>query len=370
MKAAFLISVSYAILGFLYAPGANTFVALVFIFISCTPFAIGALYEPRAFVNVHRAPSQLLFWGVFALGLANLVIIAVSVDMSPVDIISPVGFVSIAGASTVRRYEEQSSSGSPILLALSLLLVYRIGATDAAVSAWRKVLGFLPLLLYSLLSTEKWPMFLAFVFFLSGLFISRPYQEARDVALRYVMMFIVLGAGLAGLALVLRGFDGDLIELSKQLLHYMLAPYPALGSWLITDASRQCCTFGALSFIGPLDALGTVHREAGVYLVNFIIYGIETNIYTVWRYLVQDFSLLGPFLLNSMMAFIFIALRTIRWVPASLAVSGFATISAILSTNVTPFVHNSVAFAMVLALSYSMIRVQRTKSALYPTPHE
>lgn len=366
MKATFLISVSYAILGYFYAPGVHTFVALVFILISCTPFIVGALYEPQSGVNMHRAPGPMLFWGVFALGLVNLAIIAAGVDKSPVEILSTDGFAFIAAASTAKRYGEQGSSGSPILLVLSLLLVYRIGASDTAVSAWRKVLGFVPLLLYSLLSTEKWPMFLAGGFFLSGLFISRPYYEARGVALRYAMTFMVLGFGLAGLALLLRGFDRDLIELPEQLLHYVLAPYPALGSWLIAEAAHQCCTLGALSFIGPLDALGLVHREAGIYTENFSIYGLETNIYTAWRYLVQDFSLIGPFLLNSVMASLFIAFRKIRWHPASLAVTGFSIISALLSLNVTPFVHNTTALAMVLALTYSMTTVCRSMHSPYP----
>jgi oligosaccharide repeat unit polymerase len=358
MKAAFYICVGYSILGCLYAPGPSTFLALLFISLSCLPFLVAAKYEPRFGINRHYAPGYLLFWLVVLLGLANLAIIAVSVKESPLAVLSTDGFIAIAFASTTKRYGEQGSSGSPILLALSFFLVYRIAAADAIISTWRKVVGFVPLLLYSLLSTEKWPMYLSGIFFLSGLFISRPFREARGIALKYVITFTVLGVGLAGFALVLRGFNGDIIGLSAELLHYLLASFPAFGGWLAEEAARECCTFGAFSFIGPLDALGLIQREAGVYSKSFTIYGSETNIYTGWRYLVQDFSIIGPFFLNAAIGASFIAFNTIQWAAMSMGVRGFAIFGSLLSLNVTPFVHNSVAFAMILALMYSMYTVR------------
>lgn len=366
MKAAFLICVSYAVLGVMYAPGLYSLTAFVFVGVSCLPLLVGALYESPSGMNVHRAPGPLLFWGLFALGLLNLAVIAMSVGRSPAELLSTAGFVATATASTIKRYEEQGSSGNPIMVALSLFLIYRLGAADGAVSARRKVLGFVPLVLYSLLSTEKWPMFLAGVFFLSGLFISRPYHIARRAALRYVTIFLALGGGLAGLALVLRGLDGDLMDLPAPLLHYVLAPYPALGFWLLNHSIHQGCSFGALTFVGPLDALGLVRRAAGVYAENFVIYGRETNIYTAWRYLVQDFSPVAPFLLNLGLALAFIASRGIRGHAARVAISGFLTMSAFLSLNMTPFVHNSTTLAMVLALAYSVtmtFRFQRSRRA-------
>jgi len=370
MKAAFLICVTYAVMGVIFAPGLHALIALEFILISSLPLLVAALYEPGSGENVHPVPGPLLFWGIFALGIMNLAIIAAGVDKSPAEILSADGFISIAAASTVKRYIDQGSSGHPVILALSLFLIYRLGAADTAVSAWRKILGFVPLVLYSLLTTEKWAMFLSGVFFLSGLFISRPFLEARRAAVRYVTLFMILGGGMAGLAVMLRGFDGNLMELLMPLLHYIFAPFPALGSWLTEGAAPQNWSFGALTFIGPLDALGFVYREAGVHTDNFIIYGMETNIYTAWRYLVQDYSLIGPFLLNLALMLPYIVFCRIRWRAASLAIGGFAVFSAFLSLNVTPFVHNSTAFAMLLALAYSVITVHFSNYGLYPIAHE
>jgi hypothetical protein len=90
----------------------------------------------------------------------------------------------------------------------------------------------------------------------------------------------------------------------------VLAPYSALGHWLVEEASLWSLGFGALTFIGPMSALGLVQREAGVYTVNFGLYGMETNIYTAWRYLVEDFSLFGPTLSSALARLFFLFLRS------------------------------------------------------------
>jgi oligosaccharide repeat unit polymerase len=359
MKAAFVISVAYAFFGCLYAPGMNSIVALLFIVVSCSPLLVASVFESSVVVNPHQAPSAIFFWLSILLGLINLAVIASSVGYSSVDILSLEGFANIAMASSEKRYTEGGNSGSPVILAFSLLLIYRLGAADTSVSVGHKILGFLPIVAYSLLCTEKWPMFLSCIFFLAGIFNSRGYQRAATDTLRYALVFMLVGFGLAGLALVLRGFSGDYFELPEQILHYLLAPSSALGAWIVSDAIQQCCTLGALTFIGPLDALGLAHRSGGVFSENVIVYGLETNIYTGWRYLIQDFSLLGPLLLNTVIATSFIALRATRMWRAASALSGFAIISALLSLTVTPFVHNSVLLAVVFALAYTVLSIRR-----------
>lgn len=364
MNAAFWSCIALAALGVLYAPGVYTAASFVFIALSCLPLFLAGLCEPAIRDDAHEPPGPALFWGVFALGLANLAVVAWSVERSPHEILSPQGFVSIAVASTTKRYLEGGSSGNPVVLALSLFLLYRLGAADSSVRWRRKLLGFLPLLMYTLLTTEKWPLFLSGIFFLSGLFVSRPLGPAARAASRYLALFVVLGGGLAGAALLLRGGEAELWELPIPLLYYVLAPYSALGHWLVEEASLWSLGFGALTFIGPMSALGLVQREAGVYTVNFGLYGMETNIYTAWRYLVEDFSLFGPFLFNLALALLFFLFLRVRRHAAARAVAGFAIFCAFLSLNVTPFVHNSVAFGMALSLAYTVIAVRRAGSGV------
>jgi len=359
MKAAFVISVTYAILGFLYAPGIRTFVALLFIGFSCLPLIFAGNYEPRTERVVLSSPSFLIYWGIWTLGIVNLAIIAAKAGMLNLHLFSFDGLISVSAASTASRYGEQSGSGNPVLLALSLFLVYRVGSATAVLSAWRKLLSFFPLVFYALLSTEKWPLFLGVAFFISAIFVTHPYRKARNISFRYTVLIILVATPIFGLAVVLRGNAWTLGEMVMLLLHYILAPYPAFGDWLINDAFIQCCKLGALTFIGPLDALGLITREQGVYRELFTIYGLDTNIFTAWRYWVQDFSLVAPLVLNSILALIYISARSIKLEAVAVAIKCFTVISASISVNVTPFVHNTTALSLVLAMFFSIYEIEK-----------
>ena len=220
---------------------------------------------------------------------------------------------------------------------------------------WRvfQVLAFVPMLLYTLLSTEKWPMFLAGAFYISGVFAGFAEREALRARRGWLWCSGAIGFGLAGVALVMRGFDGDLLELPAQLLHYVLAPFPALGHWLMGPAADNCCGLGVSTFIGAANQLGLAQRDAGVFADNFTIYGEETNIYTAWRYLVQDFSVAGPATINLLLALLCLRCLDCGLMPVARSIQGLVVLASTLSLNVTPFVHNSVSLATVLAIGFS-----------------
>ena len=354
MRVAFYIFVGYACLGFLYVPGIESFTALTFITVSCAPLLLSGSVGGGREGGILRVPSAPVYWSVVALGILNLALIAVSVGQPPSDLLSVEGLVRVAALTTSQRYELQGSNGNPFLLALSLWLVFRIGATVDRVPKVMLVIVFLPLAAYSLASTAKWPLFLAGVFFFAGLLLAFPPEYSLRTALRYLAVvtpFVMLAAGLA---LVLRGSPGEVFGLVEGQFHYVLAPYHAFGVWLIHEYSNVCCTLGSLSFVGPLDALGLATREAGVFNQNVMVYGRWTNIYTVFRYLVQDFSLVGPFLISCWFVVVHAGLRTLGSTALARQWAGFVIFAALMSVNVTPFVHNSVALAVFLSLASTL----------------
>lgn len=366
MVATFLICVSYALAGILYAPGVDSLVAFAFIGCSSAPLLLAARRSLSLAKVPHPAPESLFFFSLMTAGMVNLAWIAVGLDRSPLELLSPEGFLLTAAEATAKRYQDEGSSGNPVLLSFSLLLVYRVGGASDRLRVWQQAGAFLPLLLYTALSTEKWPMFLSGAFYIAGLFAAFNERQALRRMVTVVAMFLVTGTVVAGLAMFLRGFDGDVLELPAQLLHYVLSPFPAFGSWLLSRAPEQCCSGGTYTFIGLANQLGLVRREAGVFSENFSIYGGETNIYSAWRYLVQDFSIVGPVLINTGAAVLYLKCLECRYFSAARALKNLLVLSAVMSLNVTPFVHNSVALATMLALAYSAM-CGRTKQSR--TPH-
>ena len=362
MRIAFLVFVGYASLGLLYAPGIESLVAWTFITVSCAPLLLAG-GDGRASQGVKFGPpNPVLFLGIVALGVLNVTLVAKSVGQPVTDLLSIEGIVRVASLATTRRYELQGASGNPILLALSLWLVFRIGAATGGIRKTTQVAALLPLIAYSAISTEKWPLFLTGVFFFAGIFLAFPSKKSIWTALRYLAVAAPVVVLFSGLAMILRGFAGALPSLAGGLLHYILAPYPALGSWLIQASGSACCALGGLSFIGPLDAFGLVSRGAGVFEKSVLVHGVETNIFTAFRYLAQDFSLVGPFLISIGVAVVHIGLRTMGSTAWSRQLAGFMIFCSLLSVNVTPFVHNSTALGVFLCLGSMLMCAARSPS--------
>jgi hypothetical protein len=75
---------------------------------------------------------------------------------------------------------------------------------------------------------------------------------------------------------------------------------------------------------------------------------METNIFTAWRYWVQDFSLIGPLVLIGCfaVAYRYFLLNSCYRICLGLLI--LLTLSTLLQINTTLFVHNSVTLAALI----------------------
>jgi oligosaccharide repeat unit polymerase len=77
----------------------------------------------------------------------------------------------------------------------------------------------------------------------------------------------------------------------------MFGHITAFTTW-IRDYHYTGLSFGSNTFSGPLDLLGIQEREIGYYKEHVLLSsGLYTNIYTVFRGLVQDFSIPGTLII-------------------------------------------------------------------------
>src|SRR5690606_38309312 len=135
--------------------------------------------------------------------------------------------------------------------------------------------------------------------------------------------------------------------------HYLFAQYEAFGVWLAHSAT-YCCDFGRWTLSGPMDYLGLAPRLQGVFVENLDVRGAETNIYTGWRFLVQDFSILGPPLLVFGIAAAYRAALVSRNWRAGLSIQVLMLLAAFLQTSSTLGAHNSVLLAAVFCAIWVM----------------
>ena len=351
MKLAFYIFMLYALCGVIYYPSQYSLFSFFLIFFSTLPFLIvGTTTSDKLYKNYNNV-KPILYWGVIIIGFVNLGIIANNSGAGFMDIFSFDGLKSIALKSTIIRYEEDTSanSGNPILLAFTLWLIYRIGSLEKKTKWTLKVIPFIPLLMYTLLTTEKWPTFLGILFYLTGIIASNNSKTFLNI-LRSKIKYGVLIILLMILSLSFRGYDGGVEESIGIIFHYLFAQYNSLGVWLLNNIYYSDWFLGKLTFIGPLSFFGIIERDAGVFSESLMIYNKESNIYTAFRYIIQDFSIIGPFIINSLFSIFYLVFINLKKFKISGVIKIFIIFCALLSTNTTPFVHNSVMLGVVLCL--------------------
>ncbi|MEJ6008153.1 oligosaccharide repeat unit polymerase [Paucibacter sp. AS339] len=337
--------------GLAYAPSFGAVIALLMIAILSSPLLF--LHSPLA-TGVAEGGSarsvNVALLIAFLAGGANLVFIINSVGADPSMMFDFEGISEIAVKSTINRYEENvdSNSGNPLILALSLFIVFYIKLNEDGLI--KSSLALIPILLYSIFTTEKWPSFLGVVFFLCAIFAGGIEQQRRHLAKILALLGVVLI--LMMLTLIIRSGSEDVFEIFPHFGNYLFAQYKGFGDWFVNEYDSDILGLGPSSFMGPLNALGFIRRESGGGFSSYELYGLESNIYTAFRYLLSDFGVLGVFLINTGIVVVFNYLGKVGARSMQLSLYCFMLFCAILSINVTPFAHNSTALAIAVSSLY------------------
>jgi oligosaccharide repeat unit polymerase len=293
-----------------------------------------------------------MFFLLIFLGFFNCYLIIIETGGSLFQSLSIDGLYRISQSSTENRYGYGASSGSPTLLALSLLLIFILAYDNKRERVIALVFSFFPPILVTVLTTAKFPLFLALVFFMTGVSMRPGWVWDARRALSYLLVVIALGLVIGVSSLLLRGAATDIFILMLSLFHYIFAPFEAFGQWLYYDSFSACCTLGSETFVGIINEFGIGNRESGVYSTNIQVRGLETNIYTGWRFISSDFSIFGPLFINSSIVLFYNQAKQRNLLAISEVTKMFFVFCAFLSGTTGPFVYNSVALAVFLSFIY------------------
>ncbi|MZG58435.1 oligosaccharide repeat unit polymerase, partial [Photobacterium lucens] len=278
MLFAYFILIGYSLLGIIYYPNIYTLVAFTFIAISCFPFFIAGIYgyDRRPYKIEYPQISKYLLFSGFLIGIFNLYIITKNAGYELYDIFSISGIKAISMASTEIRYNGGSNvnSGSPIILAISLFFVFIAGLKRKENNAINIIILFVPIILYTVLTTEKWPTFLGIMFCFCGCCCSFSYKEIKVVVIKNIKYLLVVFS-LMVVSLYLRsGGQQSVFTSITSLFNYVLSPYYGFGYWLVNIHNNFNLGLGYYTFIGPLSYFSSitgVFRDSGVFDENYYV---------------------------------------------------------------------------------------------------
>jgi len=279
-----------------------------------------------------------------------------------------VSLVQMAAKWTFIRYADFRD---PWPLRFAAVWVYPVALlggmlTSASRKRADKVIGalsLLPALLLTFLAGGRTAIVLALAFWFGGQWAARVACTKGRVLL-FGKGTLLLFAGLAmSLVLIFVGVNtfrgakdtSNLADLSLefnsgQIRNYMFGPPAAFVQWFDRSASSPV-TWGALTLQGVFDVLQIRPRTLGTYGDSEATVGSEgTNIFTMFRGLIQDFTLPGAYLVCGLWGLFsgyVYSMRSLRVLPV-LGLSAFYAL-CLFGGLICPLVFNSTIFTWVIA---------------------
>ena len=282
------------------------------------------------------------------------------------------GIFLIAAKFTIDRYEENITL--PIYIKIQLSFVFFSNSIGGILYGLTKQLRFLicliPPVIISLVFTEKAGIFFCSAAWISSYFIvwimfgkNRIFNFqtfSRILIFGFIVVVILTASSFARLGTV------ELSELSivKDKLSSYFGHVPAFSNWLSTyNYSDLSMEFGKYTLSGILDFLGLSKREIGLYDINYqLSNGTLTNIYSIHKGLILDYSVVGSVIIYILFGFIssffYISVRkkNSKWV-AYLSISYFLIIGSIFTSIL---VYNTIFLSCVMTIAaFSLIKFEK-----------
>jgi oligosaccharide repeat unit polymerase len=253
---------------------------------------------------------RILLAALLLLAFVQPVSAVVRLGYSPLDLFIPSKLMSINAAAARERYTQGNyltSAFTQIFLCLVYLLPAAGGWNFEFCRHKRDRLlcavTLAPALLVLMTQNTKAAFIGASFLFIGAFTAARIYREGSFRVGGRREIKIILPALAAFLALnylsfILREGSASLTIFSginAKTLNYLLGQIPAFNHWFCTSGAwpSGLPTLGMSTFYGLSDVLGLMHRSPGIYTVKYVTANLNTNVYTAFRPLVEDFTFPG-----------------------------------------------------------------------------
>ena len=313
---------------FIYAFFHNNFLfstyGLVYISIACLIFSVGTLFgrllgvyiPSRIYSHAFHHKRALFFLKVcIGISLINVVQGIYANGFNILQILSFKILLELNNAAAVNRYTTNTPSN--IISQITLIFVYLTplygGYLLPLLSGKKKYwcyLSIIPALLITLTQAVKLGFITSVALWCIGVLVSayannNTFLKIRMATVLKVSLFSISFFVILFLSMMFRTgkFDMTTIHvISGKFINYAFGHLPAFDIWFSNNIGDIKPTGGVKSFYGISNYLGLVERKQGVFS-EFSQYGknnysgLSTNVYTMFRFILEDFGFLGSLLM-------------------------------------------------------------------------
>lgn len=254
--------------------------------------------------------ARVVIWVSFVMGLVSTIFIIGSKGLAVSALLNLDALFEVSREFSLARYEDQYRM--PIFSRLTQMLVFFSAAVAGlqfvldrrSMRGYEFFLPIVPLILIAILLTTRASVIFGTIFWISGYGAGRLWESA---ALRSPLFGLrgLLAACLGLLAFsvlfvalqFMRGGITDINRLPEVLAHLRKWPFGSFAGfsvWFDQVPGNPAVSYGYYTFTGLFDLLGIRDRETGLYLDYVDVGGgAFGNIYTVFRGLIEDFTIAG-----------------------------------------------------------------------------
>lgn len=368
---------------------------LLYISIMCMFFTFGEFIGKKSCLNyvsnlnfkyIFRERTSLFFLKILIfLSFLSVINGIYKTGFSVFEIVSLEGLLQLNDTASELRYSGvQTNSVVDSILRVFLYIpaayggfVYPFLSRKKRYMTW---ITLLPPLLITFTQNTKLGFITSVFFWLSGYWIAgysygMPFMKISIKSFLKILLGGFVFLFLLFISMILRTgrIDNEIIQvIERKFINYSVSHLSAFDIWYSTNNVVNY-SFGIKTFYGISNAIGLVNREQGVF-TDFVTCGnrynndIRTNVYSVFRFLIEDYATLGSILFIFLLGFIggvslcfikkrilfnysqMIALAVLYFVSVSFATSIFAYSSYIVTI-----------FFMYLLMKYSFVKQTNMK---------
>ena len=152
-----------------------------------------------------------------------------------------------------------------------------------------------------------------FLWFTGYILCSLLINRKIRINIKKILLFILGGFALVSILALSMMFRIGIFDLdtfyvvAQKFISYAFGHLPAFDAWFSKQSFFDSeYTLGGKMFFGITNYLGIMHREQGLYqdLTTIAIDGSETNVYSVFRLVIDDFGIFGSILFYFIFGFI------------------------------------------------------------------
>lgn len=214
-----------------------------------------------------------------------------------------------------------------------------------------------------LFSNGKLGLILTCVLFIIGIIMGMLYQRDKlDLSKsKYKVLFIFLIFVMIVLYISMLFRVGDFsiktqTEIQGKFVNYAFGSYYAFNDWFINNVhDLKILGFGVNTFMGIFNLLGLVTREQGVYKIMYTNSPWNTNVYTAFRGILEDYGLIG-FLFFAFMFGVVTGIVYKKYINRKklrhMCLLGMCYLFVFFSVLGSPFVYSSLSFVLLVTILF------------------